>query len=97
MARLDEHLHEDARTRICGIVERAGTLVIFASSAAWSARVRFAIAEIEEEIRRAHPAIIFGRRLWPYPAVTQLLVDKCRARVAGNIGAGRNGLGPWMI
>jgi hypothetical protein len=54
---LDEHLHEDARTRICGIVERAGTLVIFASSAAWSARVRFAIAEIEEEIRRAHPAI----------------------------------------
>ena len=54
---LDAHLPEQARVRICGVVERAGTLVIFASSAAWSARVRFAIAEIEEELKRAHPAI----------------------------------------
>jgi hypothetical protein len=54
---LDEHLPEEARARVCGVVERAGTLVIFASSAAWSARVRFAVAEIEEEIKRAHPTI----------------------------------------
>ncbi len=54
---LDEHLPAEARSRICGVVERAGTLVIFAASAAWSARVRFAIAEIEAELKRAHPAI----------------------------------------
>jgi hypothetical protein len=54
---LDEHLHEDARERVCGIVERAGTLVIFASSAAWAARVRFAMAEIEGQLRHAHPTI----------------------------------------
>lgn len=54
---LDGHLPEEARARVCGIVERAGTLVIFASSAAWSARLRFALAEIEAELKRAHPAI----------------------------------------
>jgi hypothetical protein len=32
-------------------------LVIFTESAAWSARVRFAVAEIEVELKRAHPAI----------------------------------------
>jgi hypothetical protein len=54
---LDAHLPEEARVRVCGVVERAGTLVIFASSAAWSARVRFAVAEIEAELKRAHPGI----------------------------------------
>jgi hypothetical protein len=32
-------------------------LVIFTASAAWSARVRFAVAEIEEALKRAHPRI----------------------------------------
>ncbi|HEY4873414.1 MAG TPA: hypothetical protein VIH77_04235 [Steroidobacteraceae bacterium] len=54
---LDEHLPEEARTNISGIVERRDTLVIFTRSAAWSARVRFAVAEIEEALKRAHPKI----------------------------------------
>jgi hypothetical protein len=32
-------------------------LVVFATSAAWSARVRFALAECEPDLRRDHPAI----------------------------------------
>jgi hypothetical protein len=54
---LDEHLQEEARVHISGIVERHDTLVIFARSAAWSARVRFAVAEIEDALKSAHPTI----------------------------------------
>jgi hypothetical protein len=54
---LHEHLPEEARTHVSGIVERHDTLVIFTRSAAWSARVRFAVAEIEEALKRAHPKI----------------------------------------
>jgi hypothetical protein len=43
--------------RITGAVENAENLVIFAESSAWSARLRFAIAELDAEIRRANPAI----------------------------------------
>jgi hypothetical protein len=43
--------------RVSGIVEKHDTLVIFTASAAWSARVRFALAEIEEALKRAHPGI----------------------------------------
>jgi hypothetical protein len=43
--------------RVTGVTERAENLVIFAESSAWSARLRYAIAELEEEIRRANPAI----------------------------------------
>ncbi|HVY79772.1 MAG TPA: hypothetical protein VG994_02225 [Steroidobacteraceae bacterium] len=31
--------------------------MIFAESAAWSARLRYAIAELDADIRRANPAI----------------------------------------
>jgi hypothetical protein len=51
------HLPGEAAAHVSGVVERDDTLVIFTSSAAWSARVRFAIAEIEGELKRAHPAI----------------------------------------
>jgi hypothetical protein len=44
--------------RITGVVERAENLIIFAESAAWSARLRYAIVELDEEIRRANPAIL---------------------------------------
>ena len=54
---LHEHLPEEARTHVSGIVERHDTLVIFTRSAAWCARVRFAVAEIEEALKRAHPKI----------------------------------------
>ena len=37
--------------RISGISEQQGKLVIFAESAAWSARLRFAVAELDAEIR----------------------------------------------
>jgi hypothetical protein len=54
---LDAHLPEEARVHVVGIVERHDTLVIFTPSAAWSARVRFAVAEIEAQLKRAHPGI----------------------------------------
>jgi hypothetical protein len=38
-------------------VERGDTLVIFTRSAGWSARVRFAVAEIEAQLKSAHPGI----------------------------------------
>ncbi|HEU4624264.1 MAG TPA: DciA family protein [Steroidobacteraceae bacterium] len=44
-------------TRVTGAVENAENLVIFAESAAWSARLRYAIAELDADIRRANPAI----------------------------------------
>ena len=43
--------------RITGAVENAENLVVFAESAAWSARLRYALAELDAEIRRANPAI----------------------------------------
>ena len=44
-------------TRITGITENAENLVIFAESSAWSARLRYAIAELDGEIRNANSAI----------------------------------------
>jgi hypothetical protein len=54
---LDAHLPAQSRAQLCGIVERHDTLVLFTASAAWSARLRFAIAEIEAALRQAHPQI----------------------------------------
>jgi hypothetical protein len=54
---LDAHLPNTARAQVSGVVERHDTLVIFTASAAWSARVRFAVAEIETELLREHPRI----------------------------------------
>jgi hypothetical protein len=42
---------------LTGVVEREDTLVIFTESAAWSARTRYAVAEIEAQIRQARPSI----------------------------------------
>jgi hypothetical protein len=47
--RLDPELHG----RISGIAEQEGRLTIFAESAAWSARLRFAVAELDGQIRAA--------------------------------------------
>jgi hypothetical protein len=38
-------------------VERDNTLVIFAESAAWSARLRYVMQELEPEIKQAQPTI----------------------------------------
>ena len=51
------HISESLRARICSIVEREGTLTIFAESAAWSARLRYAILELEREMRAVDPAL----------------------------------------
>ena len=54
---LSEHLPADIRTRVTGVSERDGTLVIFAATAAWSARLRYAVLELEHEIRAAGPQL----------------------------------------
>ena len=43
--------------RIAALSEREGTLTLFAESSAWCARLRYALAELEGALRRAHPAI----------------------------------------
>ena len=45
------------QSQVTGAVENAGNLVIFAESSAWSARLRFAIAELDGDIRRENSAI----------------------------------------
>src|SRR5579864_701026 len=54
---LTEHLGAELLVRISGIVERDGALVIFATSAAWSARLRYAIQELEPAIRASQPDV----------------------------------------
>jgi hypothetical protein len=54
---LAAHLPAELFPHLSGIVERDDTLVIFAESAAWSARLRYAIQELEEELRRAQSGI----------------------------------------
>ena len=50
---LAAHLPAEIRPRVTGVVEREGTLVIFAESAAWSARLRYTVQELEREILAA--------------------------------------------
>jgi hypothetical protein len=50
-------------------VERDGTLVIFAESAAWSARLKYALHELEPVIRASQPDIQqVSVRVMPKPA-----------------------------
>ena len=55
---LTAHLPEDLVGRLSGIVERDSTLVLFAESAAWSARLRYAMQDMEPALRAAHPEIV---------------------------------------
>ena len=50
---LSTHLPPELRPRLSGVVERDGTLVLFAESAAWSARLRYLVQELEPEILTA--------------------------------------------
>lgn len=43
--------------KITGITERNGNLVVFADSPAWSARLRYALQELQGEIQEMHPDI----------------------------------------
>ena len=55
---LSERLPPELRSKVSGVTERGGTLVIFAATAAWSARLRYAVLELEREIRTADPALV---------------------------------------
>jgi predicted nucleic acid-binding Zn ribbon protein len=54
---LKNRLSADLDAHVTGAVERAGSLTVFADSAAWSARLRFAVAEIEPQIREQNGEI----------------------------------------
>ncbi len=54
---LAAHLPTPLPARITAVHEREGTLVVFAESAAWCARLRYALGELEELLRRAHPSV----------------------------------------
>jgi|SRR5579872_1277457 len=54
---LSQQLPGELYPRISGVVERDGQLVIFAESAAWSARLRYAVVELEAAIRAFEPQI----------------------------------------
>lgn len=54
---LAQHLPSELTPRLSGVVERDDTLVIFAESAAWSARLRYVMQELAPEIKQAQPTI----------------------------------------
>jgi len=54
---LEAHLPPELPPRITGITEREGSLVVFADSPAWSARLRYALQELAPRIREAQPDI----------------------------------------
>ena len=54
---LSAHLPPPLPAKVSAVHEREGTLVVFAESAAWCARLRFALGELEEALRRAHPSV----------------------------------------
>ena len=54
---LSQHLTPELHQHVCAATERDATLVVFADSPAWSARLRFALAELEPEIRAAGDAL----------------------------------------
>jgi hypothetical protein len=55
--RLGKLLPPELNARVSGVHERDGALVVFAESAAWSTRLRFALLELEGTVRAAHPSV----------------------------------------
>jgi hypothetical protein len=51
------HLPPALPAKISAVHEREGTLVVFAESAAWCARLTYALGELEDTLRRAHPSV----------------------------------------
>jgi hypothetical protein len=43
--------------KVSGVSERDGVLTVFAPSSAWSARLRFALADLEDLLQREHPQV----------------------------------------
>ena len=66
---LDARLPPELRSKITGITERDGYLVVFADSPAWSARLRYALQELAPQIRQTQPDIKeVSVRVMPKPA-----------------------------
>jgi len=51
------HLAEADRVWVRAASERSGTLTVFAESAAWAARLKFALAELAPRLRAERPQI----------------------------------------
>jgi hypothetical protein len=51
------HLPPELTGRLSGVTEHHGALVIFAESAAWSARLRYAVLELDAQIKATAPEI----------------------------------------
>src|SRR5258706_6996131 len=58
LAWLTEALPAELRDQLVYAVQRGPELTVLAASAAWSARLRFALAELEPRIRAHHPDIV---------------------------------------
>jgi hypothetical protein len=54
---LAARLPAELAAQICGVAGDEGTLVVFAISAAWSARLRYALAELEPQMREHDAAL----------------------------------------
>lgn len=67
---LEARLPEALSQKVTGAVEQDGCLTVLAASAAWGARLRYAVKELEEEIRAHAPqlAVIRVRVSRPPPA-----------------------------
>ena len=52
-----QQLPAELTAHLTGVVERENTLVIFTDSAAWSARLRYCLQELEAQIKQAQPTI----------------------------------------
>jgi len=54
---LREHVPGELLAYVTGVVERDKQLVIFTASAAWGVRLRYALAELEPALLRAHAGL----------------------------------------
>ena len=54
---LELQLPESLRGCLTGVVEKDGALVVFTQSAAWCARMRYVLAEMDEKLREARPQL----------------------------------------
>jgi len=54
---LAQQLPAELTTRLSGIVERDDTLIIFTESAAWSARLRYLMPELQAAVQETQPTI----------------------------------------
>lgn len=54
---LAQHLPAGLVPRLTGVVESGDTLIVFAESAAWSARLRYVMQELAAGIKQAQPTI----------------------------------------